>query len=179
MKDSIEFMYVIFLTAFGKGYGCFAFDKANISSGEVRVAASFCNPNDRSLFNKEDARVLAKNRLSKDEAILFLEYDTEYGYDFDNETIASLYFEKNMPWLIGDVKPISTASTIADIPKWVQKCIVRNAYSFTLKEDCFSLERLADSLEVSSYLFEDMRNAVKYLTAKDLSEITNCYYFEP
>ena len=61
--NTVEYMYVLFLTPYGKNYGCLAFNKANISNGEVRIAGSFCNPNDKHLFSKNQAIKLANENF--------------------------------------------------------------------------------------------------------------------
>ena len=153
---TMEFMYVIFLTAWGKGYGCFAIDKSDFQNGEVRIAASFCNPNDRHSFSKEQARKLAEDKFSNldSDFVLSLVFDpNDDKEDFEsNEELAEMYFE----W--------------AQLPKWVKKCVDRNAILFTLKEDNCSLEQLASDLDISNFLFQDLRTVCGGLPANELVE---------
>ena len=140
--NTVEYMYVLFLTPYGKNYGCLAFDKANISNGEVRIAGSFCNPNDKHLFSKNQSIKLANENLVKNSLDFTLEYDEYYGYDYLNEELATFYFNS------------------ADLPKWVEKCICRKAFQFTLKQDNLSLETLVQELDLSQVFFEELRNAL-------------------
>ena len=153
MKN-VEIMYCIFLTAWGKGYGCFAFDKTNLQNGEIKIAASFCNPNDSNLFSKEQARNLAEDKLLDPLCSFTLVFDpNDKQEDLElNEDLADMYFEA------------------VDLPKWVQKCVYRDALLFTLKQDNLSLEDLSIALKVSHFLFQDLRTATAGLLSRELVE---------
>lgn len=153
MKN-VEIMYCIFLTAWGKGYGCFVFDKTNLQNGEIKIAASFCNPNDSNLFSKEQARYLAEDKLLDPLCSFNLVFDpNETQEDLEsNEELADIYFES------------------VDLPKWVQKCVYRDALLFTLKQDNLSLEDLSLALNVSHFLFQDLRAITTALPARDWVE---------
>jgi hypothetical protein len=151
---TMEYMYCVFLTAFGKGYGCFVIDKTDFQNGEIRMAASFCNPNDRYSFSKEQARKLAESKLSDPAFVFTLCFDQNDDVEDleSNEELADMYFEA------------------VALPKWVQRCVDRNAVLFTLKQENLSLEQLASELDVSHYFFQDLRTVCAGLPARELVE---------
>ena len=180
MSNHVEFMYAIFLTPSGKNYGCFAFDKSDLSNGEVRIAASFCNPDDRKEFSKKEARKVAESRLSKDESVFLLdskEFMYELG-DVDNEHLLDLYLDKNLDYtLLSDLtdkyevdKVVRCKSLSADVPSWVAKAAMNRAISSTLKNDNMSLQDLAVHLD-----YENRTNVLYSLFVSLKNSTVNCW----
>ena len=50
---AMQYLYMIFVTPLGKGYGCFAIKR---NGDNYTVSSSYCHPTDRKLFRKEVAR---------------------------------------------------------------------------------------------------------------------------
>jgi hypothetical protein len=170
-------MYAIFLTAHGKNYGCFAFDKSDLSNGEVRIAASFCSSEDRKQFSKKEARELAEENLSRDDSVYVLDCNEtmfEMG-DVDNKELADMYFARNLDFtLLSDLtdeyefdKVVSVKSLSEDVPSWVAKAVKNRAVLFTLKNDNLNVQDLAYQLDQELHtnvlysLFVDLKNATK------------------
>ena len=180
MKNHVEYMYAIFLTPSGKNYGCFAFDKSNLSNGEVRVGASFCDKDDRKHFSKKEAKKVAESRLSKDEAVYLLdskEFMYEMG-DVDNSDLLDLYLEKNLEFtLLSDLtdkyevnKVVRCKSLSTDVPSWVAKAAMNRAISTTLKNDNMSLQDLAVHLD-----YENRTNVLYSLFVSLKNSTVNCW----
>lgn len=192
MKNHIEYMYVIFLTASGKNYGCFAFDKTDLSNGEVRIGASFCNPDDRKEFSKKEARKVAEARLSKDDAIFALDSDDcTYqldNVDVNNEELADMYFSRNLDYTyLSDLtdeytvdKVVHCKSSSDDVPSWVAKAVKNGAVSYTLKNDNLSVQDLAAYLDeqyntrVLYSLFVDLKNSTQSFLVNTSNSLIEC-----
>ncbi len=115
-----KYMYMLFLTPAGKGYGCFAIDK--LATDKFKVAASFCSPFDRKKFNKKQARNMAFGRLNKSGVEVVLEAD-------DKKNILLQVVEEAM-------------QTALLVPKWAVQAICMNAFSVSLSNDHLSYEDL-------------------------------------
>ncbi len=111
----VGFIYVIFITPIGKGYGCFAIETKGNNS--FRVAASFCHPDDRAVFSKKKARELASERLA----------ESNFDYSF-NEEVTVEYSGIVIRAFADPHNPIQT-------PSWVREAFSTDAFIFTLRAD--------------------------------------------
>ena len=122
-----KYMYMLFLTPSGKGYGCFAIDK--LATNKFKVAASFCSPHDRKKFSKKQARDMALGRLHK--SGVEVELDTE-----EKKNILLQVVEEAI-------------QTECFVPKWVVQSLCMNAFSVSLSYDCLSYEDLLAQFALS------------------------------
>jgi hypothetical protein len=146
MENRLEFCYVMFITAFGKAYGCFALDKSSAVNGEVKVAASFCNAFDSKSYSKPLARKMAVGRLGK-AGIIVLDsvVSGEVNYqDVENSTIVHMAMEED----------------IVDAPSWARKAFQRGSLFYTLRASSVPFNDLVCELDVGNELFNDLRNSV-------------------
>ena len=132
-KDFINFAYMIFVTPYGKGYGCFAIQQPE--AGKYKVASSFCSTWDANKFNKKKARMIALNRLKTPGSFIEFELDKELKDDF--RTLQNIIFKSDM-----------------NIPGWAYNAHDYDAYYFTLKENRKAYFAMVDELNLDGVYFE-------------------------
>jgi hypothetical protein len=138
-KRDVVFVYQIYLTPIGKGYGCFALKRNSKDSSSYLVGASFCHPLDGSRFNKKIAREKALSRIS-----------SEKEFVLDRE-------EKNTTYIVGNILK-KTACLIEYIPLWA-----KNAYDFGLYVYKLELDNMSKDALLKEVIKYDKTIREKYL----------------
>lgn len=134
-NNFVNFAYIIFVTSFGKGYGCFAIRK--LEKNKFRIASSFCNPRDANKFDKKRARMIASNRLNTAGCYVDISIDESLKDDF--ATLHHKLFSSHL-----------------NIPDWAMDAYYMQAYSLTLSESRKSYFQLVEELDLSYSYFEKM-----------------------
>jgi len=147
MKDHVNFAYVIYLTPFGKGYGCFALKE--LSKNNFRVSTTFCSPRDRKNFDKAKARKVALGRLNSDDYAMEVSLDEDILPKVGIFTLIYAKFFKDLEKLPGSV------------PQWAIDANDMSAFSLTLREDNVPFIDLVDDMDLSSTFFEKHYNWYK------------------
>ena len=111
----IKFMYVIFLTTKGKGYGCYAVEKRTDC---YAVGASFCNPIDRGKFSKRLARTISGGRIGQ-----------------TTVRFAELPDKPTMQAIVCVAMNNFSSSSYKSVPRWAMKCYNEHNYYCTLRRD--------------------------------------------
>lgn len=137
-SNFVNFAYMIFVTPNGKGYGCFAIKK--LGRNMFSVAASFCSPFDVLKFDKNKARMIAKNRLGSDNTKVDIKIDDAFNDDF--QTIHHILFE----------------STDMDFPNWAVRAYLDGAYYLTLRNDNMSYFDMVYDKDMSDVYFRKYFN---------------------
>ena len=121
-KD-VVFTYIIYLTPFGKGYGCFAIKKTE-DYNKFLVGASFCHPSDRNKFRKDISRNIALGRATKE-------------FSFDEELKLDTLFVVN--YLLYNYK-------IDYVPYWAEKSYDIGTYFHKLSNDNYNEEKFLNKI---------------------------------
>jgi len=122
-KDT-TFVYAIFLTPNGKGYGCFAIKKGDVHNSFL-VGASYCHPNDRRSFRKKIARDIAVGRAANK-----FTFDPELNLD-------SLHVVSHA---------ITAKTGSIDMPSWAERAYDVGSFSYKLSLDRYSERQLLTKL---------------------------------
>jgi len=129
-KD-VNYVYAIFVTPAGKGYGCFAIKRTD-NPNSFLVGASYCHPSDRNRFRKKIARNMAAGRANK-----AVSFDKELKLDSINVVDHMLYSDK-LP-----------------MPSWANRAYNIGSFTYRLRADQHSTSSLLQQL------FADDANVAK------------------
>ena len=122
-RKDVVYVYAIFLTPNGKGYGCFAIKKTE-ELNKFLVGASYCHPSDSNKFSKSLARDIALGRATK-----------EYIFDLELK-LDSIFIAKNA---------ISGTDQI-EMPYWAEKAYDVGSFCFKLSNDKYSASQLLEKM---------------------------------
>jgi hypothetical protein len=152
MKERIQYMYYIFVTPLGKGYGCFSI-KNTEAPGVFEVSSSFCHPTDRKLFRKSIARRAADahrdrpretrieklSLMGKKTKVLVNVAPDEKG-NFDTPTIVEEAIQQGV-----------------DMRSWAMAAYKRGLFYKTLKNDCATWAKMVMSLPNGFKLIDELK----------------------
>jgi len=156
MNKRVQYMYMIFVTAMGKGYGCFAIQPVEGCPTKFNVTASYCHPNDRSKFCKTYARNKASRCFDpRPKAIARA-----------NELNEKLNVIVDMPPLEEDKRDYNTIDIVKialanglNIRSWAEQAMRRGLYYVTLEKDNLDWwDMLLDKKQHSRSLVVTMQN---------------------
>ena len=148
-KTRLQYVYMIFVTAMGKGYGCFAIQKQEKPNTFI-VSSSYCNPIDQKKFNKTIAKGKAiqnliprKRAMQKAEELnmnlnVLVELPVDEKSNYDATAIVRAALENGL-----------------HIPSWAKQSYKRNYHFFTLNKDCnswFALIKLLDARDIAEQI---------------------------
>lgn len=131
-----NFSYMIFVTPFGKAYGCFAIRK--ISKDLFRIAASFVSPVNSKNWKKKISRDIVSGRLEKEDHYIELPMHEDWSDEF------SKYYSVLFTDYCFKLK----------IPNWAINCYYNDAYCLSLKEDNLPFKDMVYNKNLADLYFE-------------------------
>ena len=127
-KKEVTYVYAIFLTPFGKGYGCYAI-KSTDKPNTFLVGASYCHPSDRKNFRKKLGRDIAIGRAT-----------TEYSFDPELK--------------VDTINIITHVLRNAEMPYWAERAYNIGSFSFKLSADRYNNTKLLEKLIEADFVVE-------------------------
>jgi len=139
-NKNVNYVYTIFITPAGKGYGCFSIKKTDVQN-KYLVGASFCHPSDKTKFKKKIAREMAVGRA--------------------NEAVS---FDKDLKLDTINVIEHMLSSKKIKMPSWANRAYNIGSFTYKLKADQYNVNSLL------KILFKDnndiMNDFVSWATKK-------------